>query len=79
MAVQVAARPEEWVEVAVEDAGGQWAEHDPCGDDEYGRGLQIVSALSVAAGVVTCGQGRTVWFRCSWNPHEDGQFDLAAL
>lgn len=74
--VQVAARPGEWVEVAVEDGGGRWAERDSCDDDEYGRGLQIVSALSIAAGVVACDRGRTVWFRCAWNPHEDGQVDL---
>jgi anti-sigma regulatory factor (Ser/Thr protein kinase) len=74
--VQVAMRPGEWVEVAVEDGGGRWAERDSCDDDEYGRGLQIVSALSIAAGVVTCDGGRTVWFRCAWNPDEDGQTGL---
>jgi serine/threonine-protein kinase RsbW len=76
LVVQVAAYPGEWVEVAVEDAGGQWTQRDSCDDDECGRGLQIVSALSIAAGVVTYGRGRTVWFRCAWDPEEDGQFDL---
>lgn len=70
LAVQIVLRPGKWVEVAVEDAGGQWAKHDVCEDDEYGRGLQIVAALSVDTGVVTGGHGRTVWFRCTWNPHE---------
>lgn len=70
LAVQIVLQPGKWVEVAVEDAGGQWAKHDACEDDEYGRGLQIVAALSVDTGVVTDGHGRTAWFRCPWNPHD---------
>lgn len=70
VAVQVTVRPGEWVEVAVEDAGGQWAKRDPGDDAEYGRGLRIVSALSAEAGVITGGFGRAVWFRCPWNPQE---------
>jgi hypothetical protein len=74
LAVEVAARPGEWVEVAVEDAGGPWAKRGSGYDAEYGRGLHIVSALSVKAGIITAGSGRTVWFRCPWNPHESSQF-----
>jgi anti-sigma regulatory factor (Ser/Thr protein kinase) len=69
-AVQVVVRLGEWVEVAVDDAGGQWVKCDTGYDAEYGRGLQIVSALSAKIGVITGGHGRTVWFRCPWNPHE---------
>ena len=70
LVVQIVLQPGKWVEVAVEDAGGQWAKYDACDDDEYGRGLQIVAALSVDTGIVTGGHGRTAWFRCPWNPHE---------
>ena len=74
LAVQVVVRPGEWVGVAVEDAGGPWAKRDTDYDAEYGRGLQIVSALSVKVGIIAGGYGRTVWFRCPWNPHEGSQF-----
>lgn len=71
LTVQVVVRPGKWVEVAVEDAGGPWVTRDMGDNAECGRGLQIVSALSTQTGVVAGGHGRTVWFRCPWNPHAD--------
>jgi len=71
LTVQVVVRPGKWVEVAVEDAGGPWVTRGAGDNAECGRGLQIVSALSTQTGVVASGHGRTVWFRCPWNPHAD--------
>jgi anti-sigma regulatory factor (Ser/Thr protein kinase) len=58
------------VQVAVEDSGGPWVPKDVGGVTEGGRGLQVVSALSAEMGIVGDGSGRTVWFRCAWNPAE---------
>jgi anti-sigma regulatory factor (Ser/Thr protein kinase) len=69
--VQVVVRPGEWVEVAAEDAGGPWVKRDADDDAVCGRGLQIVSALSIQTGIVAGHHGRTVWFRCPWNPLAD--------
>ena len=71
LTVQIVVRPGKWVEVAVADAGGPWVTRDTGDNAECGRGLQIVSALSTQTGVVASGHGRTVWFRCPWNPHAD--------
>ena len=71
LTVQVVVRPGEWVEVAVEDAGGPWVTRGAGGNAECGRGLQIVSALSTQTGIIAGEHGRTVWFRCPWNPHAD--------
>ncbi|MBO0802172.1 MAG: ATP-binding protein [Nocardiopsaceae bacterium] len=54
----------QWVHVAVEDAGGPWAERgtgDSC--TECGRGLHIVSELSADMGITGGMSGRTAWFR----------------
>jgi two-component sensor histidine kinase len=72
--VQIAIRAEEWVRVAVEDAGGPWEQHSIDDDAECGRGLQVVSALSAEMGIIGDGSGRTVWFRCPWKPREDCDF-----
>lgn len=62
------------VHVAVEDSGGPWAEraHDGM-DEEYGRGLQVVSALSAEMGIAGDASGRMAWFCCYWSTSEDDQ------
>jgi anti-sigma regulatory factor (Ser/Thr protein kinase) len=72
--VQIAIRADEWVRVAVEDAGGPWERHGIDDDAECGRGLQVVSALAAEMGIIGSGPGRTVWFRCPWDPREDCHF-----
>ena len=62
------------VHVAVEDSGGPWAERGHSGlDEEYGRGLQIVSALSADMGIAGDASGRMAWFCCYWSSSEDDQ------
>jgi anti-sigma regulatory factor (Ser/Thr protein kinase) len=62
------------VHVVVEDSGGPWAE---CGhggiNEEYGRGLQVVSALSADMGIAGDASGRLAWFCCYWSTSEDDQ------
>ena len=47
--------------VEVEDEGGPW-EHRPGHDDQRGRGLAIVDALSTDWSITGDGTSRTVWF-----------------
>lgn len=49
--------------IEVRDAGGNW---EPRGDDEGGRGLAIVAALTAEWGVDGDARGRTVWARIEW-------------
>lgn len=77
--VQTDIRPGTSVQVAVADAGGRWATHDPGDDDaEGGRGLQVVAALSAEMGIIGNDSGRTVWFRCPWNSRDEGDFSIPA-
>jgi serine/threonine-protein kinase RsbW len=66
--VGIGIRAGNWVQVAVEDAGGPWARKDVGAVTEGGRGLQVVSTLSAEMGILGDSSGRTVWFRCAWNP-----------
>jgi anti-sigma regulatory factor (Ser/Thr protein kinase) len=47
--------------VEVEDEGGPW-EHRPGHNDQRGRGLVIVDALSTDWSIIGNGPSRTVWF-----------------
>ena len=47
--------------VEVEDEGGPW-EHRPGHNDQRGRGLVIVDALSTDWSITSNGTSRTVWF-----------------
>ena len=47
--------------VEVEDEGGPW-KHRPGHDDQRGRGLAIVDALSTDWSITGNGTSRTVWF-----------------
>jgi anti-sigma regulatory factor (Ser/Thr protein kinase) len=62
------------VHVAVEDSGGPWTERGHGSvDEEYGRGLQVVSALSADMGIAGDASGRMAWFCCHWSTSEDDQ------
>ena len=50
-----------WLEVR--DDGGSW---EPGSDDDGGRGLGIVAAVSADWGVDGDDRGRTVWARLEW-------------
>lgn len=54
-------RPDETVRLEVEDHGGPLIFGQPTTDDEGGRGLGIVDALTAEWGVTGDEQGRTVW------------------
>ncbi len=54
------------VRVEVEDEGGLW-KHRQGRDDQRGRGLAIVDALSTDWSVSGDGTGRTVWFEIGEN------------
>jgi anti-sigma regulatory factor (Ser/Thr protein kinase) len=57
--------------VAVQDSGGPWAERGHGGiTEEYGRGLQVVSALSADMGIAGDASGRMAWFCCHWDTGE---------
>jgi serine/threonine-protein kinase RsbW len=59
------------VHVAVEDSGGPWAERGHGGiDEECGRGLQVVSALSTDMGIAGDASGRMAWFSCHFGTSE---------
>jgi serine/threonine-protein kinase RsbW len=69
------------VHVAVADSGGPWAERGNGGvdaecdgdiDDECGRGLPVVAALSADMGVTGDDAGRMAWFCCRWGTSEQG-------
>ena len=57
-----------WVEV--EDQGGEWASGPP-GDDEHGRGLDLVAAIAGPGnwGIDGSTARRTAWYRLNW--HQD--------
>ena len=59
--VRACLRPAAGLRVEVEDEGGPW-EHRPGHDDQRGRGLAIVEALSTDWSVSGDGTSRTVWF-----------------
>jgi anti-sigma regulatory factor (Ser/Thr protein kinase) len=52
--------------VEVEDEGGPW-EHRPGHNDQRGRGLAIVDALSTNWSITGDGTSRTVWFEIGGN------------
>jgi anti-sigma regulatory factor (Ser/Thr protein kinase) len=52
--------------VEVEDEGGPW-EHRPGHNDQRGRGLAIVDALSTSWSITGDGTSRTVWFEIGGN------------
>jgi anti-sigma regulatory factor (Ser/Thr protein kinase) len=52
--------------VEVEDEGGPW-EHRPGHNDQRGRGLAIVDALSTDWSITGNGTSRTVWFEIGEN------------
>jgi hypothetical protein len=60
--------------MTVEDSGGPWSKHGN-GDveDECGRGLHVVAALSADMGITGDAAGRMAWFCCRWGTGEDDQ------
>jgi anti-sigma regulatory factor (Ser/Thr protein kinase) len=57
-----------WARLDVSDTGtGEWSgPRDAADDDEYGRGLAIVAALSDKFGHDVRARGQTVWAEVTW-------------
>lgn len=57
-----------WARLEVSDTGtGEWSgPRDAADDDEYGRGLAIVAALSDKFGHDVRAAGQTVWAEVGW-------------
>ena len=57
-----------WARLEVSDTGtGEWSgPYDAADDDEYGRGLAIVAALSDKFGHDVHAAGQVVWVEINW-------------
>ncbi len=66
--IRVEVRDREYVWLEVEDQGGDWA--DGSQDDEHGRGLEVVAALSDYWIITTRQAQRMVCVRLDWPDHQ---------
>jgi serine/threonine-protein kinase RsbW len=66
--IRAEVREHEYIWLEVEDQGGDWV--DASRDDESGRGLEVVAALSDYWGIVTRDPRRMVCARLDWPEHK---------